>query len=66
MRQMLARGLPEHDVTRNSRFVNDHLHQVALHAEVLAVNGGLRSEPHRAVVEHGDFGPQRQRRGPCV
>ena len=35
----------------------DHPHHVAVDAEVLAVDGGLRRHPHRAVVEHASPWP---------
>ena len=45
---------PEHDVAGNGRLVTDHPQHVAVDAEVLAIDGGLRGDSHRAVVEHRD------------
>src|SRR6185369_3911181 len=52
MRQMLT--VPEYDVSRNRGRVDDHSQQVAVHAEILAVDGGLRCHPYAAVIEHPD------------
>src|SRR6478736_3423028 len=59
MCQMLS--APEHDVGGNRRLVGHHPNHVAVDAEVLAVDGGLSAQAHRAIVEDCDLGPQRQR-----
>src|SRR3984893_15265033 len=54
MRRMLAAC--EHDVAGYRRLVSDHSHHVAVDTEVVAVDGGLRAQPHRAVVKDRDPG----------
>jgi hypothetical protein len=41
---------PEHDVGGNRRLVGHHPNHVAVDAEVLAVDGGLSAQAHRAIV----------------
>jgi hypothetical protein len=53
----LACGVLEHEGARQRGLAADHAQHVPRHAPVLAVDGGLRGDPHRAVVEHLHIGP---------